>query len=75
MHQWCSPPTPMAKKLISLRLAANVHKAAMKRYKKLGFRSLGEYVEALIRCDIDRNLEITVTHSDEGLKYEAVPKS
>ena len=47
----------------------------MKRYKKLGFRSLGEYVEALIRCDLDRNLEITVTHSDDGLKYEAAPKS
>ncbi len=52
-----------------------VHRAAMRRFKSLGFKSLGEYLEALIRCDLDRNLEITVTYSDKGLKYEAAPRS
>jgi len=47
----------------------------MRRFKSLGFKSLGEYLEALIRCDLDRNLEITVTYRDKGLKYEAAPRS
>ena len=65
----------MPKKSVSICMTPAVHRAAMRRFKSLGFKSLGEYLEALIRCDLDRNLKITVTHSDEGLKYEAVPKS
>jgi len=62
------------KKTTSVRIDDSTHVAALKRAKGLGFRSWSEYVETLVRLDLDGNFTITLVRDpDGGARYVAGP--
>jgi hypothetical protein len=60
------------KKTTSVRIDESTHAAALKRADALGFRSWSEYIETLVKLDLDGNYTITLVRDPNGgVRYVA----
>lgn len=63
----------MPKHPTTIRLDPATHKAAVKRAAALGFETLSEYIETLLRIDAEQNLEIVLVRNETGVHLSARP--
>lgn len=61
------------KKRTSLSLSGEALEAAQARRLALGYESLSEYIEFLIREDAQRKGKHLVIRGDAGVRYEMIP--
>tara|TARA_B100000214_G_C23971948_1_gene630654 strand:+ start:3240 stop:3539 length:300 start_codon:yes stop_codon:yes gene_type:complete len=59
----------MPKKPLSIRIASDLHKPALVRSQALGFKTFSEYLETLLRIDIDQKPSLCVTRDENGTRY------
>ena len=59
----------MAKKSTTIRIEAGVHKAAIRRVNQLGFRTFSEYLDTLIRIDLEQTPTLHLVRNEKGTHY------
>ena len=59
----------MAKKSTTIRIEAGVHKAAIRRVNQLGFKTFSEYLDTLLRIDLEQTPTLHLVRNEKGTHY------